>query len=542
MEAIRTIIVDDEARIRRGIGRLLSTCEGNWEVVAVLSSGLEALEYMDQSHGDIDLLITDIRMPDMDGLTLVKEAKRRYTFYPVMISGYNDFEYMQTAIREGAVDYIMKPVDREQFRRRMKEISAIILQNKRNRLHLHKMERELKLTRQTQMLSYVTSAGLDMGRLGYWVEDFPKGLYVLLYISLDPVPVKSRSYTSKDWEAFDYAMENIIIEVADRMQEQYEGRMEKWCWKGGDSDYWVMLHSNGNPEATEIEQSASDLSASIRTAIALHTPFSVSVSYGNRMEDLYMLPEARQRSLSLMNYRLLYGSNRTFHDDMADWAVERMDSELAHFAHRLRAVAEQANTEEAAALSQQFFQRLSQISSPMTIQYAVQNAYIQIHSVGIEYVSGDTVPVSLEKGIQSLSRAAHLHVLKKELDTLILDVISLVRDSRQSGSLKPVEQAKAWIIAHLGSDLSIKSIADRVYMNPSYFSRTFKMQTGVTVLDYITNLRMERAKELLTDAKHKVSDVCSLVGYQDVKYFSRQFKQRYGETPSKYRERLEGAD
>lgn len=542
MEAIRTIIVDDEARIRRGIERLLSTCEGNWDVVAVLSNGLEALEYMEQSNGDIDLLITDIRMPEMDGLTLVKEAKRRYTFYPVMVSGYNDFEYLQTAIREGAVDYIMKPVDREQFRRRMMEISSIIIQNKRNRLYLHKMERELRVTRQTQMLSYVTSAWLDMGRLGYWVEDFPKGMYVLLYISLDPVPVKSRSYTSKDWEAFDYAMENIITEVADRMEKQHEGLMDKWCWKGGDSDYWVMLHGKGSPTATEIEQTAHDLSVSIRSAIAQHTPFSVSVSFGNRMEDLYMLPEARQRSLSLMNYRLLYGSNRTFQDDMADWAVERMDSELAHFAHRLRAVAEQANAEEAAVLSQQFFQRLSQISSPMTIQYAVQNAYIQIHSVGIEYVSGSAVPVSLEKGIQSLSRAAHLHVLKQELDTLIHDVISLVRESRQSSSLKPVEQAKAWIIAHLGGDLGIKSIADRVYMNPSYFSRTFKMQTGVTVLDYITNLRMEKAKELLSDSRHKVQEICGLIGYQDVKYFSRQFKQKYGETPSKYRERLEGAD
>src|SRR5262245_38134907 len=99
MTTIKVLIVDDEARIRRGIERLVLSCGEAWEVVATASDGREALDYFEQTGGGVDLLITDVKMPEMDGLTLIKEAKKRFSFYPLLISGFDDFTYVQTALR-----------------------------------------------------------------------------------------------------------------------------------------------------------------------------------------------------------------------------------------------------------------------------------------------------------------------------------------------------------------------------------------------------------------------------------------------------------
>lgn len=210
MQTIKTLIVDDEARIRRGIERLVNSCGDEFEVVATASDGMEALDCFRAAHGTIDLLITDVKMPEMDGLTLIKEAKKTYSFYPLLISGYDDFAYLQTALREGALDYLLKPVDREQFRQRMSEIGTIInnerYQNQR-RGEMERGESKLAHTRQVQTLSYITSMDMDMTTLGYWVDEFPKGSYLLFHIRMDTLPVKTRAFKANDWKAYFYALE-----------------------------------------------------------------------------------------------------------------------------------------------------------------------------------------------------------------------------------------------------------------------------------------------------------------------------------------------
>lgn len=100
----------------------------------------------------------------------------------------------------------------------------------------------------------------------------------------------------------------------------------------------------------------------------------------------------------------------------------------------------------------------------------------------------------------------------------------------------PIQVAKEWIKNNLGENISIKKIAQQVYMNPNYFCDYFKNQTGETILDYVTSARLEKAKELLEKTDLKIYDIAISVGYQDTKYFSRLFKQWLGQTPSQFRD------
>ncbi|MBB3111493.1 two-component system response regulator YesN [Paenibacillus phyllosphaerae] len=538
MQRIRTLIVDDEPRIRRGIERLLLSCGDGFEIAAVLADGMEALEYMHRNAGAVDLVISDVKMPEMDGLTFVKEASSHYKFYSLFISGYDDFEYLRAALREGAVDYVLKPVDRDQFRQRMAEIEEKIASDRSRQFKLGELEQQalrLGRTRQTQALSYTTSQGVDLSRLGYWVDEFPKGRYQLMYVSLDALPVKSRAYTARDWEAYFYALENILEELVQLHAQQTDS--SAWCWRGGQSDFWTLLHL---PEVeADTDPSWTPLADRIRSAFRLYTPFSASIATGEAIEDLYLLPEAKRHCLSLIQYRLIEGGNRLFRPkrDTRGAAGPATEAYLPPAIDRLKLAVEQTRLDEALLQAKYVFEHLEKKESPAAILQAVMNLLILVHSVSLTGSGHSGFSVTLEESFDKLQRAAHLHELKQEVNTRIAEAVRGIEASRLGSKLRsPVDQAKAWIRGNLAGELTIKRIADQVHLNPTYFCECFKSQTGETVLDYVTRKRMESAKELLQNPGMKLQEISVQVGYQDVKYFSRLFKQWSGITPSQYRD------
>lgn len=545
MSAIKVMIVDDEPRIRRGVERLIASCGEDWEVVAALGDGVEALAYMEEHDGGVDLLITDIKMPEMDGLALIKEGRSKFGFSPLLLTGYDDFEYMQTALREGAIDYLLKPIDREQFRERMDALKDRIGQERLRRQRWSELNRKadkLKETRRKQTLASITSSeGEDLSHLGFWTDDFPRGLYALLYISLDAMPVKTRAYTDNDWKAYYYALDNIIEEIVSGGTEHsgaagYAAEAKGWSWHGRSSDFWVLLWQPAAGGGEELERQTQETADAIRTAVRSYTPFTVSVAYGGLVEDLYLLPDAKQEALSLIPYRLVQGGNRTFTPALGLGHFSgKLDAELK-LLEQLKQAIGQNKEEEALARSKELFALLEKLDSPAAIQKTVQNAVVLLHSVGLE--SCGRACFSVEEALAAVKRANHLQELRTELNGLIHVSLRQIREMREQSSALPVEQAKSFIEDHLGGDLTIRQIAEQIYMNPNYFCQYFKQQTGETVLDYITRRRMEMAARLLRDPSIKLQELSERVGYMNSKYFGRLFKQWSGDSPSKYRERL----
>lgn len=544
MKSINVLIVDDEPRICRGVERLVLSCGEEWQVVAALGDGRKALDFLDTYEGTIDLLITDIRMPEMDGLTLIQEAAKRYSFFVIVLTGYDDFDYVQTAMRGGATDYILKPIDREQFSARLNDTKQKIIDQQLSQYKwsdMVKKEEMLKRTQQTQVLSNITSAGSNLSHLGYWVEHFPEGQYLLLYISLDAKPVKARAFKDKDWKAYFYALENIINEVAGALPGE-QGRTS-WCWRGKHSEFWTLLTVPAADDMESFRSAAEGTAENICRAIRTYTPFTVSVSFGEWIEDLYLLPLAKQQALASVQFRLLDGGNKVFRYDSygqgagdGDAKVEQEDGFLQPFLQRMKLSIEQANLEEANEVCRQLFQHIEGYSSPARITAVAANLLLLIQSTLFITQGEEGATDTVEESLKVVQDAVNLQELRAEVQRMVRQAILALEKARQKGTMKPVESAKAWIQQNIGSNLTIKKIADYVYMNPTYFCQYFKLQTGETVLDYITRERMEQSGQLLRNSTEKLQDISRQVGYQDPKYFSRLFKQHYGQLPSHYRE------
>ncbi|REJ11630.1 MAG: DNA-binding response regulator [Paenibacillaceae bacterium] len=542
MQSIRTIVVDDEAFIRRGIERLVRSCGEPFEILSGFDNGRDALNYLHEVNGAVDLVITDVKMPEMDGVAFIREARKHYDFFPLFISGYDDFEYVHAAMLHGSVDYFLKPIDRDRFRIRLAEIRKRIAEARESRYRLADMEKKaerLKSARQTQLLKDVMSTEADLSRLGYWVEEFPDGRYVLLNIALDALPAKARHYTDKDWKAYSYALENIIDEITRTAQKApFAGG---WWWRGN-ADHWVLLHAGRSADPGFVASEAFAAAEQYCRAVRTYTPFTVSVAVSDMVEDLYLLREAGQSTIGLLNYRLVFGGNQVFTSRLVGqtgaYSLDAVDPGCYRTVKRIVQAVQQADDGQAAARLNGFFDELAKLESPRLIQWLLQYLTIQIHAVWMEHAEDIGAADSPEEELNRIKLAAGLGQIKQEVKRLVLRTTDAIRQHRREDAAKPVELAKAWILEHLDEEITIKKVADHVYLNPTYFCKCFKTQTGETVLDYVTRMRMEKAKDILRDRSLNLQDVSRRVGYQDAKYFSRLFKQWHGLSPSQYRERL----
>ncbi|WP_462409558.1 response regulator transcription factor [Neobacillus sp. Marseille-QA0830] len=540
MYKIKTIIVDDEPRIRRGIERMVRSFGEEWEMVGSFSDGLEAFETITNDSLEFDLLLSDIRMPEMDGLSLNKELKKHHSFLTIFISGYDDFEYLQTAIKDGAVNYILKPIDKDQFQLQLNDVKERIVSENRIKLEWQRMEEKaakLDYTKQVQLLSeMIWNEERDISYLD-WTREFPAGTYQLIHVSIDHIYSKTKDFTSIEWNTWRYALENILEELLGSLL--IKKVINKWWWRGGKLDYWVLFNVPSVSENTAFPREANQFARELRVNVQKYTPFTISAAIGNEFTDLSILGHMKNQLQTLMQFRMIHGSNQIFESSMInntnDEKSQGMTSSILKFTEQIVNALEGGKKEELIRSLQSFFHELESITSPVKMNEAIHYLLIRIVNSWMENNGYHEDPDLLAEGLNITKHAGSFVQLKDNLKQWVLKVLSKI-STLQTGQQNPVQVAKQWIKSNLHENITIKKIAQQVYMNPNYFCDYFKAQTGETILDYVTTVRLEKAKELLGNTDLKIADIALSVGYQDTKYFSRLFKQWLGITPSQYRD------
>jgi two-component system, response regulator YesN len=538
---IKTIIVDDEPRIRRGIERMVRSSGDEWEIIQTFSDGREAYDTIINKSLSFDLLISDIRMPEMDGLILNKELKKHHSFLTIFISGYDDFTYLQTALKDGAVNYILKPIDVEQFQIQLNEVKQKIFieyQEKQKWQKLQEKAAQLDYTKQLQFLSELSwNEEKDISYLD-WTRQFPKGTYQLLYVSLDHIFSRTKEYSPEEWNTWIFAIENIIDEV---LREKYfKENTNKWWWRGGKFKYWILLNHDSGGKTLAANETES-FSEELRSSIQKFTPFTITVALGNGFTELSVFNDMKNQLQTLQRFRMIQGGNKIFHpnlmESISDQKSKGITSSVLKYTEQIVNGLERGKREELRTSLQGFFREIEALTSPIEISEAVHYLIIRIVHNWIENKGYSDDPDLLTEALKITENAANITQLKDSIKLWVLKVmekISLLRVKHQN----PIQVAKDWIKSNLHENITIKKIAQQVYMNPNYFCDYFKNQTGETILDYVTTVRLEKAKELLEKTDLKIYDISLLVGYQDTKYFSRLFKQWIGQTPSHFRDQL----
>lgn len=517
----KVIIVDDEKWIRRGLIQSIPWDQLGLELAGEAKDGQEAYEMALEKMPDI--LFLDMRMPGLDGKQLIGMLNRDLPdLLTIVVSGYSDFEYTKEAIRHKAFEYLLKPVKKEEL--------ASVLEKAVAELDRREAERR-KVTRE--------SGENWLRQLLYHVEDYA-----------DPSAIQERDLLPTAWRSGDcavmvgqpdaYVVQGEFSEFVDVLRLQLERTRPflfggQWHYEitfGGDSLREIVVAING----ARLEHA--DLlrfSAIIQTVIKeLGSPsFSLGFSTKGPLNVRKAYLEAKQvmnsKALGVAGAALFAGESVSH--PPVPYPQERENAFL---------LALQAGSCE---VTGQEFERLflAFAADSMPVEHMQRSAILLIHSIEkllqakdirFEEACGKKSQVYTEM-IQHRNDAGSVKRLFTE--ELVPSLLIFYNHTGEKQGEKIVGEMKRLIETHYDQQLSLHQIAGSYYMNPDYLSRLFKKLTSTNFVDYLTDTRIQSAKELMKLSKYKNYEIAQMVGYEDYRYFSQIFKKKMGMTIGEYR-------
>ncbi|MFC5404755.1 response regulator [Cohnella soli] len=494
---MNVLIVDDEDTILKGLAALIAELPeaADGEIFSALN-GSEALDIL--SVRPVDLVITDIHMPGIDGLSLTGTIRYRHPEIPVvLLTGYNDSSYMQQAIRLKAEDYLFKPVKKEDL--------ASMFQRINQRISTDRKHGRFIREDQFDALAYPAK--------------------MIMACDLDEGGGERRSQLGND-EMILWMYRKVIYEAADAIEDIY------FITASSALDGFNMLIGVGAETHEAADDKLNSLAAAIRefwsTSIKLKISFGLSAISGTAP-----FRALEKEACSALAYRIHQ------HSGIYRFASKAALPLSIQARTSLESAIEVGDAETILSELKEGLLRIfgGEAASPLpAVEELLQFLYAQL----VKFYPSASIPLFnripklTEKILWSRTKDQFVQLFLHEINSWLEAVVP---DHSEYGI---VALAKSIIHSRFSEALNVSEVAAAVYVSPSHLSRLFRARTNTTFLEYLTNVRVSEAKKRLADPKAKVYDIASQVGYSDWKHFSRIFKEATGYHPSDYRNRIVG--
>lgn len=505
----RVVIVDDEPQIRKGIIRMIEESPVPWEVAGEAADGEEALAVVAEVRPD--LVITDIRMPVMDGLALCERLWQRGGPDVIVLTAYKDFEFAQKALRFGAVDFVLKPCSEEELNRSLEKAYGVFAA-KQERIERERAERralqEHNLRSRLLGLSLSAAAADDLHR-----ELDGKEWAVC---KVDTYLPAGRPYRREDAGLLQFALHNIMRELFDR--HGLEGvivavKRDVFAVAAAPSPSFASF-------AAELRRTAAELLGlttfvDLLGAVSLDAVSARAAAYIDHAHPDGLDGESLERSETIRAELLSF---------LRLGQIEALREYLDRFARRTAELDEREAKLEALGLVLAL------------VEVGVKHFATRSSASGGENASGGAAAVGrLGEWVAALhpirSPASVAEWLAEPIRNFNWELDSWLA-AKNDGVL---EKTLDYIERHYAGDCTIHDAARHVHLSVSYFSFQFKKETGETFTNFLTKFRMEKAQILLSNTKMKIADIAEAVGYADPNYFTTVFRHTCGCSPSEYR-------
>lgn len=513
---IRVVVADDEFFARKVLVKMLGELSDELLIAGEAETGLGVLSIMEKEQ--VDIVITDIRMPDMDGLALAKEVRGRYPDTCVIIeSGYADFEYATTAIRYGVKDYLTKPVKSEELEKAIRRVQA---EKCKERQQIEKKLEERKI----QYMDFARL--LESGELG---ERVLADAYTEMGQNSWMLSVAQSSEKRLD--------EEKITEVLDILGRGSGAGPKAYYFYPKEAFILVLSLHGGDAGAAEKELKRRFIQCGAKAGVNLHAGLSLIHEPSERAER--EAAAAYREAVYAINQRLLQPGKQVYRYE-AEVNVVQLFSQSEE--RELERCLTENHTEEAVAIGSGFFKNCSEnrdvgIYSLFASLIKIINVVNRVYGMRREADGSEAA----DKGSYLLFSFKTDLFAFRSLEELKAYTLQLLRDVSDEESQKSsiIDDLLRYLERNYQYNITVNELAAHKYfVNPSYLSRLFKAETGKTFSRYLIELRMNKAVGLLAESGLKISDVAMCVGYNDVSYFIQTFKKYYQMTPEQYKNKL----
>ena len=545
---LKIFLAEDEVVVRETIKRMIPWEELGFELVGEAADGEMALPLLIRQQPD--LLITDIKMPFMDGLTLARLAKKEIPGLKVVIlSGYDDFNYAKRAIGIGVEDYLLKPITKNALIERLSEIRSRYEHEKTQKEYYEKFQREMQAYEKNSSRDFfeaLVGGSMDMMEVYKRAEklglDIVAEAYNVLIFTMncdEDFSGQRDEYSS--WEA----------ESLELLENFFAGHSSAMLFRSNIFSYGVLL--KGQRET--IEENTRACVDEIRKILSRQDGRREwFLAVGQSVERLSQIQKSYHTASRAFSQRYLYDENILYYDEMETMEHPGGQAETEDNAYLQKVDVNALNPailqkflsnglqEETENFVKDYFYAIGQepMESLVFRNYVILNVRFSVISFikGLgcdtnEMESADTEEVLAESGKNMESAIAYA---KKMISQAIE-----IRDQNSGNKNRSIlKTAVDFIDSHyMEEDISLNTVANVANVSSNHFSALFSQNMGQTFIEYLTTLRMNKAKELLRCTGMRSSEIAGEIGYKDAHYFSYLFKKTQGMTPSDYRKARE---
>jgi len=534
------LIVDDEALERKGWRMILEKYRPDQVCVAgEARNGKEAVEVAWKTRPNIILM--DVKMPGLDGIMASKAIKK---FLPdvkiIIISAYDDFAYAHEALQLGAVSYLLKPVQRGD----MLDIIDKQLQDLENERKRKAEEEELREALQ-KMMPYIEIGFLFELLAGnvksveeireraefLGIKQLPQ---VILVVNIDNFVQITRN--KKEIER--QVLKHKIFERISTVTREWP---QSLCIPLQEDKYGIFLGPQRGEHPEKLRRRAERLAETIRREIE-SDPFiytTVTIGVGRTYQEIDDLHLSYKEALRALEYKLYTDGNHVIHIDDVLPYDERIHSYPYTLEKEFISSFRIGDRECALQWLQELLSELLSKTNPALIKTRLLQLLLLLSRQAIES-GADPEEVGKQDFTyaQELQSKENLNELRKWVVAKVEQLIRLIQESRSQRQENIMKKVINYIHQHYNRDLTLEEVAEAVHFSPCYLSRIFKQMQKVNFIDYLTRVRLEKAKMLLKSSNYSISSISRKVGYQDPKYFSTLFKKHVGCTPSEYRQNI----
>ncbi|HEX2945173.1 MAG TPA: response regulator [Clostridia bacterium] len=541
---LKMIIADDEYIVRDGLKTIIPWEQYGIEVIAEAVDGQEALDLCRELKPDI--LFTDIRMPMLDGLEVAMELQEQNSGIKIIIiSGVQDFNYAKTALSVNAEGYILKPVKIPELKEVITKVVNGINLEREKKFELEnlqdQLERNLPVIREKFMRNWILGVYKSEAEIASNLEylhislDAGEGI-VIAVLQIDDYYNTVRDMSENDKQLLFLSMTNLAEDVLNA----YNAGV---CSLINDNEFIVVFNRDFVRDNRHM-----DICGEITKNMAKFMGVSVSAGIGRIVYDLLHANISYKEAQTALQYSFYTGKNSLLSindidniNNLSEESIGRKDilySNLYELENRIINTMKLGNVETVESCMNELFERINAVGN-LPVDY-VQNICLEMVYAASRAAydlneSFDDIVSGRFDLLNSIQKSVSIFELQKFLKSVFVKAAAYFSKKYNQKNNKVIARIKDTIRQRYRENIGISSISDEIYLSPNYISHIFREETGETITQYITKVRMEKAKELLRSSDVKILEIAEYLGFENAHYFSTVFKKYTGIHPQKFR-------
>ncbi len=531
---MKVIIADDEDKVCQLIYKLVDWEQLNMDVVSIVHNGIEALEVIEKYKPDV--VITDIRMPGYDGLEIIRRAKEISPDVEfIIISGYRHFEYAQSAIRYGVKDYLLKPIKkseiietlsrmREEYLNRTERLSS----EEKYRISIKSNLDRLRSEFFTDILfkKVALKEKMDIESINEkYHYNFNHGFFQVVLIKIDGIGTCSQNT--------EY--------IQDKVLQSIHKKVDEYCYDVEsvfENNLCIIILNYSDENRRAVRRSLKALLDEILLQKDIIENLKVSIGTGIPKISICEVYASMKTAKWAIEQRLILGVNKVIEGAEVSSNELANSSTFIEFNKKLIEALEKLDENQVRNSFNYLEENLKNKESTIgheVIQMAKEalNLYlVTLRQNKLMIKDSDDFFETVSSSIENYGSIEEVFAFLSR--TIIKSFNQVIADKKQE-DIKPIREAKQYIKEHYKEPISLEIVSDYVGFNATYFSSLFKKEVNANFLEYLTSVRMEKAKELLKESNLNIATICEEVGYMDTKHFSKGFAKYTNLKPNEYR-------